>query len=103
MDRFGLKWIALDKNRPKWTKWTEVDHSRPNGPKWAEFDQIDQIRWNGHKCKAKIQNSLSKFHHFSLQFSKYAFCHFNLLNFNFPQFSPPLTFHPVQNKVLALI
>ena len=43
---------------------------------------------------AKMLNRFSKFHHFSFQSSKFAFCHFNSLSFNPPQFSSLLKFHP---------
>ena len=39
-----------------------------------------------------MQNSLSKFHNFLFQFSKFAFYHFSPLSFNSSQFNPPLTF-----------
>ena len=38
-----------------------------------------------------MQKSPSKFHHFSFQFSKFKFYHFNLLSFIYPQLSPSLT------------
>ena len=41
--------------------------------------------------KVKMQKSPSKFHHFSFQFSKFKFYHFNLLSFIYPQLSPSLT------------
>lgn len=46
------------------------------------------------KIKAKMQNSPSKFHHFSFQSSKFAFCHFSPLSFELSQFSLLLTHHP---------
>ena len=44
--------------------------------------------------KLTMQNSPSKFHNFSFQSSKFAFCHFSPLSFNSPQFSILLIFHP---------
>ena len=38
-----------------------------------------------------MQNLPSKFYLLSFQFSKFAFCHFNSLNFNYTQFNLPFT------------
>ena len=42
------------------------------------------------KFKVKIQNSLSKFHNFSFQSSKFIFFYFSPLSFNHSQFNFPL-------------
>ena len=50
-----------------------------------------------------MKNSTFKFHHFSFQSSKFAFCQFSLLSFKSPQFSFLLTHHPYIPLVLTII
>ena len=40
----NLKYIKVDWNWPKWTKWTEVDWNELSGLNWTKLDQIGVCR-----------------------------------------------------------
>ena len=68
-----------------------ISYFTENGVHGGGLWLVGSILFFNNYFKAKMQNSPSKFHHFSFQSSKFKFCHFNLLNFIHPQLSPPLT------------
>ena len=58
MNQSGLKWIAMDKNGPKGSKWTKmdrIDRSGPNGLNWTAIDHNTTLMWlNMSVCVATI-------------------------------------------------